>query len=308
MAHVGSDDRLMLSTSEVLNVNRSHGDLSDESRAVAASLLAKGSRTEATTMTSTDDETQDPATYVFIHGGGDVGWTWHLVEAELRARGHRTVAVDLPIEDDAAGLPEYADAVVAAVGEPGDGDLMVVAHSLGGLTAPLVCERLPVDLLVLLAAMVPLPGERPGDWWTATGYTDLPPMDGGVAADEGAPGSAGPADGGDDPDEETIASFLHDVPRPLAEEALRRGRGQSDTPMLAPHPLVAWPDVPTRFLIARDDRFFPASFLHRVVRERLGIEADEIGGSHGVALSRPGELAERLERYRVELATVPADR
>lgn len=273
----------------------------DESRGAVASLLGKHPRAE-TTMTSSDEATTDPATYVFIHGGGDVGWTWHLVEAELRARGHRTVAVDLPIEDDAAGLPEYADAVVAAVGDPGDGELIVVAHSLGGLTAPLVCERLPVDLLVLLAAMVPLPGERPGDWWTATGYTDLPSPeaegDGGLAPEAGS-------DGVDDPDEETIASFLHDVPRPLAEEALRRGRGQSDAPMLAPHPLVAWPDVPTRFLIARDDRFFPAAFLHRVVRERLGIDADEIPGSHGVALSRPRELAERLERYRHERAPVP---
>lgn len=261
-------------------------------------------------MTSSDDETRDPATYVFIHGGGDVGWTWHLVEAELRARGHRTVAVDLPIEDDAAGLPEYADAVVAAVGDPGDGELIVVAHSLGGLTAPLVCERLPVDLLVLLAAMVPLPGERPGDWWAATGYTDLPApeADGGPEAAGDRGDQARPDDGGDDPDEETIASFLHDLPRPLAEEALRRGRGQSDTPMLAPHPLAAWPDVPTRFLIARDDRFFPAAFLHRVVRERLGIDADEIPGSHGVALSRPRELAERLERYRLERSPGPADR
>lgn len=265
-------------------------------------------------MTSSDDEAREPATYVFIHGGGDVGWTWHLVEAELRARGHRTVAVDLPSEDEAAGLPEYANAAAAAVGDPGEGDLVVVAHSLGGLTAPLVCERLPVDLLVLLAAMVPLPGERPGDWWAATGYTDLPAS----RADAG-PGDTDAGTGGDDErvpearvddgtdaDEETIASFLHDVPRPLAEEALRRSRGQSDRPMVAPHPLVAWPDVPTRFLLARDDRFFPAAFLRRVVRERLGIEADEIGGSHGVALSRPRELAERLERYRLERAPVSA--
>ena len=40
------------------------------------------------------------ATYALIHGAYDVGWYWHLVERELRARGHTTVAPDLPIEDE----------------------------------------------------------------------------------------------------------------------------------------------------------------------------------------------------------------
>lgn len=39
------------------------------------------------------------ATYALIHGAGDVGWHWHVVERVLRERGHRTVAPDLPIED-----------------------------------------------------------------------------------------------------------------------------------------------------------------------------------------------------------------
>jgi hypothetical protein len=38
-----------------------------------------------------------------------------------------------------------------------------------------------------------------------------------------------------------------------------------------------------------------------VVRERLGITPDEMDGSHCVALSRPKELADRLEAYRAEL-------
>ena len=52
------------------------------------------------------------ATFVLIHGSGDVGWDWHLVEAELRSGGHDTVAPDLPCDDDSAGLSEYVDAVV----------------------------------------------------------------------------------------------------------------------------------------------------------------------------------------------------
>src|SRR5215217_5411184 len=103
------------------------------------------------------------STYVLIHGAGDVAWSWGLVAAELRQREHDVVAVDLPSEDESAGWWDYADTVVDAIGARTD--LVVVAHSLGGFTAPLVCERVPVDLLVLVAAMIPSPGERAGEWW-----------------------------------------------------------------------------------------------------------------------------------------------
>ncbi len=223
------------------------------------------------------------ATYVLIHGAADSAWYWHLLEAELRNRGHDVVAPDLPCDDDSAGLAEYADTVVDAIGNRTD--LVVVAQSFGGFTAPLVCERVPVDLLVLLAGMVPLPGEPPGDWPANTGFAQARREQ--DERDGRAPG-------------DDIALFYHDVPPDLAAEALRRGRDQSATPGEKPWPLRAWPKVPTRFLLCRDDRFFPAGFLRRVVRERLGIAPDEIDGSHCVALSRPKELADRLEAYRTE--------
>ena len=101
----------------------------------------------------------DMTTFVLIHGGGDVGWYWHLLETELRSRGHDVIAPDLPCDDDSAGLAEYADSVVEAVG--GRRDLVVVGQSYGGFTAPLVAAPVPVDGLVLLGAMVPSPGETP---------------------------------------------------------------------------------------------------------------------------------------------------
>jgi pimeloyl-ACP methyl ester carboxylesterase len=213
------------------------------------------------------------STFVLIHGAGDVGWYWHLVEAELRRRGHDAVAPDLPCEDDAAGLPEYADAVVEAIGDRTD--LVVVAQSLGGFTAPLVCDRVPVKLLVLVAPMIPVPKEAPADYWANTRY--------GEEVQERY--------------EDDVALFYHDVPPELASEALRRSRKQSETRLAEPSPLAAWPDVSTRVLLCRDDRLFPAAFVRRVARERLGIVPDEIEGGHTPALSRPKELAERLEAY-----------
>jgi pimeloyl-ACP methyl ester carboxylesterase len=222
------------------------------------------------------------STYALIHGAADSAWYWHLLAAELRERGHDVVAMDLPCDDDSAGLSEYADTVVDAIGDRTE--LVVVAQSFGGFTAPLVCDRVQVDLLVMLAGMIPSPGEPPGDWWGNTGY-------------EQAKREEAARDGGD---EDVIAMFLHDVPPDLAAEALKRGRDQSSTPMEKPWPLEAWPDVPTKFLLCRDDRFFPAEFMRRVVRDRLGITPDEIDGGHAIALSRPRELADRLEEYRAE--------
>ncbi len=216
------------------------------------------------------------ATFVLIHGAGDVGWYWHLVEAELRARGHDTVSPDLPCDDDSAGLPEYADTVVTAIGDRTN--LIVVAQSLGGFTAPLVCDQVAVDLLILIAPMIPAPREAPAGYWTQTRYHEQ------VRERYG----------------DAIALFYQDVPPDLAAEALKRGRTQSEARMGEPSPLNAWPDVPTRVLICRDDRLFPAGFLRRIARERLGIIPDEIGGGHTPALSRPNELADRLQAYAAD--------
>ena len=70
-----------------------------------------------------------------------------------------------------------------------------------------------------------------------------------------------------------------------------------DTLFSQPWPLAAWPKVETRFLQGRDDRFLPLEFQRRVVKERLGMEIDEMPGGHLVALSRPAELADRLVAY-----------
>jgi pimeloyl-ACP methyl ester carboxylesterase len=207
------------------------------------------------------------ATFALIHGGGGSAWDWHLVTPELRERGHDPVAVDLPSENESAGWSEYTDAVVRVVGDRGD--VVVVGHSLGGFTAPLVCARVPADVLVLVAGMIPSPGELFADWWTNTGYQES---------------------GYDD-------VFYHDVPADLAAEARRRERAEASKALHDPWPLEAWPDTPTRYLLCRDDRMFVAAWARRHVRERLGIEPDEMDGGHYISLSRPLELAERLAAY-----------
>ena len=219
--------------------------------------------------------------FVLIHGAGDSGWYWHLVEAELRARGHDTVAPDVPV--DGSTLLECADSVAEAVANPA-APVAVVGQSFGGFIAPLVADRLPTDLLVFVAGMVPTPGEPPDDWWENTGY--------GPAVSEQAA-----IDGGLTGNEDPFVTFFHDVPRPVAEEAMRRGRDGSISGLDEPWPLDAWPAVPTRYVLCTEDRFFPAAFSRRLVDERLGIVPDEIEAGHCVALSRPVELADLLDGY-----------
>ena len=224
------------------------------------------------------------ATFVLVHGAGSDSWYWHRVAPALEARGHVVVAPDLPCDDDSAGLREYADAVVEAIGDRKD--LVVVAQSLAGFTAPLVCERVPVRLLVLLAAMVPSPGESPGDWWSNTGHEEARRQQDLLE--------------GRLPDApfNPMTTFFHDVPPETVSAAFERGaRDQSATPFGKPWPLAAWPDVPTRFLLCRNDRFFPADFMRRVARQRLGITPDEMDGGHLPALARPSELVDRLAGY-----------
>ena len=214
------------------------------------------------------------ATFVLIHGAGDSGWYWHLVAADLRARGHDAVAPDLPADDDTADLGTYADAVVDAIGERTG--LIVVGQSFGAFTAPLVSDRLRTELLVFVAGMIPSPGERPDDWWSETGH-DREPRE---------------------RDLDDVATYYHDVDPGLASEAMRRGLNHpSLTAGREPWPLTAMPDVPTRSLLCRDDRLFPADFMRRITSERLGITADEIEGGHCLALSRPLELADRFEGF-----------
>jgi pimeloyl-ACP methyl ester carboxylesterase len=212
------------------------------------------------------------ATFALIHGGGGSAWDWHLVVPELQKRGHEPTAVDLPTEERSAGWWVYADAVVKAVRDQRR-PVIVVGHSLGGFTAPLVCARIPVALLVLVAAMIPSAGERFDEWWTNAGYE---------------------ASGFDD-------VFYHDVPAELAGEAQRRERHEHAKALREPWPLDAWPQTPTRYLLCRDDRMFTAGWARRHARERLAVEPDEMDGGHYVTLSRPRELAQRLDAYAASL-------
>jgi len=220
------------------------------------------------------------STFVLIPGAGGSAWYWHRVAPLLEGQGHEVIAVDLPGDDDLAGLPEYTQKVVDAVGD--QVDTVLVAQSLGGFTAPLVAARIPVSALVFVNAMIPSPGETPGAWWENTGSQQAR--------------EAAALQGGYGTEFVPAIHFLHDVPAEIVAEGERHQRDESEVVFGSVCTFDAWPAVPTRVIVGADDRFFPAEFQRTVARDRLGVEADVLPGGHLIALAQPLELAQYLLR------------
>jgi pimeloyl-ACP methyl ester carboxylesterase len=215
--------------------------------------------------------------FVLIPGAGGAAWYWHRVAELLAARGHSACAVELPADDPDAGLAAYAHAVLTAA--PDAGEVVVVAQSLGGFTAPLVAGPLAARRVVLLNAMIPLPAETPGQWWDAVGSEDAR-----LAAARA---------GGYSEDFDMHTYFLHDVAPDIVAAGEPHQKDQSPGPFGDPCLFDTWP-APVTVIAGRDDRFFPLALQQRVARERVGVEPVVVPGGHLAALSHPGEVVEVL--------------
>lgn len=219
-------------------------------------------------------------TFLLVHGSGDGGWAWHLVQRALRERGFASVAPDLPTDRDDATWDDCVDVLVAAAG--GAQGLVVVGHSSGGFLVPLVADRLGAALQVHVAGMVPRPGESATAWFAAVGWAESVAVRAGQ--DGGLTGSPDP-----------LVAHYHDVPGPLARRARARERATSGRLGELPWPGAALPAVPARYVVTTQDRFLPPPVQRRVAAERLGIaRPDEVEAGHCAPLSRPDELAQLL--------------
>jgi pimeloyl-ACP methyl ester carboxylesterase len=230
-------------------------------------------------------------TIVLIPGAGGDSYYWHLVAPRLEQRGFEVIAVDLPAADDSAGIPEYAEAVVGAVGDPTD--VVVVAQSLGAFTAIEVAERIPVSLIVFVAAMIPAAGETSGEWWDATGQS--------------AAQRALDIREGRDPDApfDVMETYFHDVPPDVVDRLFERGDPpQSGRPFESANEATAWRTIPIRVIAGSRDRLFPIEFMRRLSRERVGVDPMEIDAGHLLALSRPEELADLIASFVSEAESV----
>lgn len=148
---------------------------------------------------------------------------WHRVVPLICAAGHEAVAVDLPGDDQLASLTEYTNIVIRAITLRSD--VILVAKSLAGFTAPLVCARVPIKMFVLVNAMIPKPGETAGAWWEATGA---------IQARELAAKRGGYPVGFD-----IRTHFLHDLPAAVLCDGPRRPREEAKLSLASPVNLSA---------------------------------------------------------------------
>jgi pimeloyl-ACP methyl ester carboxylesterase len=233
-------------------------------------------------MGSTLPETA--AKVVLVPGAGGDALYWYRVVPLLRDAGHEAVAVALPAGEEGVGLAEYAGVIADAIGS-GSRGVVLVAQSMGAYSAPMAAAAHGgVARIVLVAPMIPAPGEPAGEFWRGTGQ------------DEAARAFA--IAEGRDPDApfDLHEAFLHDVPDDVAERLLAEGDTRDEGKSFEdPWPLDAWPDVPTRVIAGARDRLFPLDYMRRVARDRLGLdEVTVIDSGHLPALSRPEALVRAI--------------
>jgi pimeloyl-ACP methyl ester carboxylesterase len=184
--------------------------------------------------------------------------------------------------------------VTAALEGAGD-DVVVVGHSLSGLTAPLVAGMRPTRQLVLLCAFVPVPGQSLVDELKSGSDPFVPGAGAGRARDE-----AGRSHW---TDEEAAARIMYSgCDRPVAAAAFARLRPQAQEPQAEPSPLHDWPAVPTAYVVGTEDRMFSPEWCRAAARERLSVEPLELESDHCPMLSRPAELGALLDGLVAEPA------
>jgi pimeloyl-ACP methyl ester carboxylesterase len=226
------------------------------------------------------------ATFGLVHGAYHGAWCWGPTVAELERRGHRALTVDLPSEDLSAGAAAYAAAAVGAFADADD-ELVVVGHSLGGLTIPLVAHARPVQRLVYLCAMLPRIGRTQDDVIEDEPDMLLPAPPGGqFISDDGASHWKPEAAAG---------RFFSDCAPDLASWAAAQLRGQFWPITQEVTPLVGWPTVPRSYVLGVADPIVNPEWSRRVVPEVLGVQPIEIAAGHSPFLSAPVALVDALE-------------
>ena len=224
-------------------------------------------------------------TFALIHGGNGTGADWAPLAAELEARGHATVAPDMPCEDPKAGAREYAQVVVDAL-EGVDDDVIVVGHSLGGMTVPVVAAMRPVRRMVFLASRPPVPGTVFVEYLAQNTPAKIPGLAAQTLDEQGRHIT---------PPEHKAHIGLDELSEDLAHTMWDRQRPQGTTPFTEMCPLDAWPPVPSTVIVMTTDRAIDPDYLRREAA-RLGTVPIELTGGHWRHAAAPAESAEILSK------------
>jgi pimeloyl-ACP methyl ester carboxylesterase len=227
-------------------------------------------------------------TFALIHGAWHGAWCWQPLIPEIERRGHRAVAVDLPCDDPAVTTMDNAKLVVDSLADadPSD-DVVVVGHSLGGITAAVIPLLRPVRRVVFLCALVPRPGRSLGEVMgsepdtTTEEFNALPRHvgeDGSVTWD---PDVAGPF-------------FYRACPPETVAWAAPLLRTQVWTTSREPCPLDQWPDCELASIVCTDDEMVTPAWSRHLAHDVLHVTPIELPGGHFPMIGIPSQLADAL--------------
>ena len=215
-----------------------------------------------------------------IHGGLHGGWCWDELRPYLSGP---SVAVNLPGRDsksDYASITyqDWSDSATQQVAGLLPRDLVLVAHSMGGISAPEVAKRLRsrVRGIVFLAAVVPPEGwsfER----WSGTTI-------------EGPIWSV--------PTEAARGFLCTGMSDAMADALLQRLNAEPAAVLRHPISRIGVPDVPVLYIQAEQDvTGLGPSEVERLALSFPRVQHVVVQGGHNVMMTQPEALAAVINKF-----------
>lgn len=233
------------------------------------------------------------ATFVLVHGAFHGAWCWAKLAPELAARGHRAVTFDLPGGGDdhtpieLITLDSYAARVTEEISRQSE-SVLLVGHSLGGISISAAAERVPdrVRLLVYLCAFILRNGESL--------YTLLDPT---APADSVPPkGSSWDIASSPVPGDAALNYFYNGCPAESIAFARARLRPQAIAPRITPLSLSddRYGRVPRAYIECTDDQAVSLDMQRRMVANSPCEKVLSLPTGHSPFFAAPGKLADAL--------------
>ena len=223
---------------------------------------------------------------LLIHGGEHAGWSWSHMRVHLDCP---SIAIDLPGRDGGSAVSnlsvrDYVDAAVRLVEESEWQQVIVVAHSLGGVTACGLAHTLPqkVRHLIFVASVIPEKGER---------FMDLAPGPLRPLFEWGYRRAVARHGVYKFPDVVARYLFCNDFDRAETRDLIGRLCAEPPGIVLERAEFSAPAGIPRTYIRPRHDHALNRRTQKRMIRLLGDVDVIDIDAGHNVMMSRPIEIA-----------------
>ena len=225
------------------------------------------------------------ADFVLVHGGLHGASCWDLLRPELEKRGHRTFAMDLPIDKAGVYMDGYAEAALDAIEGKVADDAFLVGHSMGGMVIPrMVAKRPKARLIFLCAGFAHTTDEEHLEGMAAVTGDFFGWL---IADDQGRVTMSR---------ENAIKAFYQDVTPDIADRAVAGLRPQWHEAFSKVGPVAPYADSVAQVIYTTEDRIIDPERHRKMCEKRFGITPVALPGGHSPFLSHPAALADIMVR------------